>query len=75
MRVYCIVGRFSGYNNPLADLFICQTFSSQRINSPNFLPTKLSAIQYKVYTESCCINDCFIRGYGSNIFSNMETAH
>ena len=32
-------------NNPLADLFICQPFSTkclERVNSPNILPAKLS---------------------------------
>ena len=39
-------------NNPLADLFIHQTFSAKclkRVNSPNILPAKLS--RYTVYNR------------------------
>ena len=36
-------------NNPLADLFICQTIFLKRVKSPNILPAKLS--RYTVYVE------------------------
>ena len=43
-------------NNPLADLFICQTFSAKclkRVNLPNFLPTK-SEIKFL-----CTVNNLY----------------
>ena len=42
-------------DNPLTDLFICQTFSSKclkRINSPNNIPTKLSHYTVCLITEN-----------------------